>query len=315
MSFDNLKKNSAKLFEDAQKAVAALANPTFEKDPDDWYPETDKLGNGYAVIRFLPRIDEDDVDFCRWWSHEFQDKDTKKWYIENCLFTLGQGADPVMEFNKKLWDSVPGLANDPAAKAHPNRQQATRQGRKVHFRSNIFIKEDTINPENNGKAKKFKYGKWAMDKIEAVMNPKFAADKKINPFDLWEGADFIIKIVSERKDGKLQRKYDNSIFAPPGPLADDKTLRKIYDSYKDWSVKAYVAPDKFKSYADLKKRLDEVVGYDTGLWNGKALAPSSSVRQPEYRSEEPKTSATLQRENITDESNDFFNSLKDDIPF
>ncbi len=311
MSFKDLKKNRANDFKKLQENVEGLKKNNFEADPNEWYPTVDKSGNGLATIRFLPKINEDDLDFARWWSHEFKDPTTGKWYIENCLFTLDESADPVMEFNKKLWDSV---VNSDSAKDHPNRKQATRQARKIHFVSNIFVIDDPLNPENNGKCKKFKYGKWAMDKIEGVLFPKFAGKKSINPFDLWEGVNFNIEIFSEKKDGKFQRNYNNSNFdKEPSQLADDAKLEKIYEEYKDWSIKSYLSPKNFKSYADLKKRLDEVVGYDTGTWNAK------SAEKQSFASSEPKQQKSVKQEVIADESEDFFNNLKrdidDDIPF
>lgn len=322
MSFEDLKKNRQESFKKLEKDVTKLEKKTFESDPNEWYPSVDKNGNGFAVGRFLPRITPNDLDFARWWSHEFQDKTTSKWYIENCLFTLDEGADPVMEFNKKLWNSVPGANDDKVAKAHPNRQQATHQSRKIHYVANFYVIEDSVHPENNGRVVKFKFGKWAMDKIEAVMFPKFGGKKKINPFDLWDGANFRIEIISERKDGRMQRSYNTSSFDPPGPLAPDEELEKIYEQYKTWSIKSYLEPKNFKPYADLKKRLDDVVGFDTALWNGKNLTSSQAASEParSFATAEPKSSASIQKESVSDQTDEFFSSLKkntveDDIPF
>ena len=315
VDFKNLKKNRAAAFEKLQEYNEQLNDSGFEKDPDDWYPGVDKAGNGLAIIRFLPAINDDDLDYVRWWEHNFQDPTTKKWYIENCLYTLNKGKDPVMEFNKKLWDSV---EDSESAKEHPNRKQATRQARKTNYRANIFVIDDTVNPEHNGKAKKFQYGKWCQDKIDALIFPKFAGKTKINPFDLWDGANFVIEVTSEMKGGKKQRNYSTSHFENPGALADDKTMEEIFNSIQGWSLKEYLNPSRFKPYADLKKRLDEVVGFDTAKWTPNGIR--QTVREPEAQPKQSTSVAAKQQKEVQaseqDESEDFFNNLKDDaIPF
>jgi hypothetical protein len=310
VDFKKLKNNRLDNLKKLQEETQKLNETGYETDPDDWYPGVDKVGNGYALIRFLPRINDEDLEYSRWWSHNFQDPNTKKWYIENCRFTLDKSSDPVMEFNKKLWDSV---EDSPSAKFHPNRIQATRQSRKINYRANIFVVEDGVNPENNGKTKKFKFGKWAFDKIEGLMFPKFAGKKAINPFDLWDGANFRIEIISETKDGKKQRNYSTSAFEKPEPLASDDEMEKIFESIQGWSVKSYLSPSNFKEYDVLKKRLDEVVGYDTSLWTSKGLK-KEEVNLPKN------TKKVEEKEDVSVESDDFFKSIRenseeDTIPF
>lgn len=279
MSFENLKKNRASMFEKALKDTQKLEKTgAFDKDPDDWYPGTDKAGNGKAIIRFLPPVsdDVDEVSMVSWWSHEFKDPSTSKWYIENCLYTNNNSPDPVMEYNSKLWNAVPSGLDDVEVKKHPNRQAALRQMRKSNYRANIYIVKDFVNPENNGTVKKFKFGKWCYEKIALAMKPKFLGENEtpLDPFDLWEGTNFEINIVSSKKDGKLQRGYDTSVFSSNrGPLTSDKEMKKIYDQISGenalrWSLKAYVAPEKFKSYPDLLKRLNSTVGFNTQDWDG-----------------------------------------------
>jgi hypothetical protein len=319
MSFKDLKKNRADSFKKLIDETEALNENDYAPDPDSWYPGVDKVGNGTATIRFLPAINDEDKDFIRWWTHNFQDPNTKKWYIENCLFSINKNADPVMAFNKKLWDSV---EDSESAKLHPNRIQATRQARKINYRSNIFVVDDGVNPENNGKVKKFKYGKWCFDKIEGLMFPKFAGKKAVNPFDLWEGSNFVVEIFSEVKGGKKQRNYTGSHFETTvGPLADEKKMEEIFNSIQGWSLKAYLDPKNFKSYDELKKHLDEVVGYDTDKWtaSGSRQVVNAPVEAKKQAAVAPKTqkelpSAQEQAVEEGDNSEDFFNNLKDDDP-
>ena len=278
MSFKDLKKNRQDTFSKILENTGELVNNGYSTDPDDWYPSIDKAGNGSVKLRFLPPVSDDDLSFVRWFSHEFKDPNTNKWYIENCRTTLSPKdlnkgfIDPVADFNKKLWDSVPSSISKDEAKKHPNRIQATRQSRKQNYRANIYIISDGVNPENNGKVKKFRFGKWAFDCIRGLMIPSELEVKEgaepVNPFDIFDGPIFNIKIFSEVKDGKSQRNYSRSNFDKnTGPLLPtEKEMERVYDSITGWSLKSYVSEDKFKSYEELKKRLDEVVGFDTALW-------------------------------------------------
>ncbi len=322
MSFKDLKKNRNDSFAKILQNTEELENKGFSADPDDWYPAIDKAGNGSAKIRFLPPVSDDDIAFVRWFTHEFKDPNTNKWYIENCRTTLQPkdmnkgNIDPVADFNKKLWDAVPSSLSDDEAKKHPFRIQATRQMRKQNYRSNIYVISDGVNPENNGKVKKFKFGKWAFDAIKGLMFPSELEIKEgaktINPFDIFDAPIFNIKIFSETKDGKKQRSYSRSFFdKETGPLGTDKEMEAIYDSIAKWSLKAYVAPDKFKPYDELKKRLDEVVGFDTALWT-----PSNRNKTVDRPIEAKKQSEAVKETAIMeDDSVPFQEDSKDDENF
>jgi hypothetical protein len=325
LSFASLKQNRAKYTEILQNKITEENKTGYEADPLDWYPAIDKAGNGLHMIRFLPQISDDDIPYVRWWSHNFQDLKTKKYYIENCLYSLDKSADPVMEFNRKLWDSV---EDSPSAKFHRNRIQATRQARKLNYRANIYVIEDSVNPENNGKVKKFKFGKWAFDKIEGVIKPKFTNKKPIDPFDLWTGANFRIEIFSETKDGKKQRNYSGCAFETPEPLGDEDFMESVFNQIAgnpEWSIKKYLNKDQFKSYEELKKRLDDVVGFDTGAWtpevsdNGGSVNVSAGSFTSKNTLKVSETKPSEESKNPIDQSNDFFANLKtdvdDDIPF
>jgi hypothetical protein len=262
MSFSNLKKTSS--FDRLVKEIDKLDKPTYE-DPDAekyWKPTPDKAGNALAVIRFLPTPEADGDDglpWCRYWDHGFQSPITGKWYIERDLTSLDQ-KDPVTEYNTQLWN-----ANQDDNS--PERKQARDQKRRLHYVSNVYIVSDPKNPENNGKVKLFKYGKKIFDKITKMMNPDLETEKKINPFHFWEGADFKLKVTRQMvKIGNRSvpmPNYDEAIFLTPGPLKDDdKELEKIWKS--EYSLKEVVDPKHYKSYDELKKRLDDVLGIGVG---------------------------------------------------
>jgi hypothetical protein len=261
MNFSNLKKQSSK-FDNLLKEVDKLQNPTYEKDDSAdnyWKPTPDKTGNALAVIRFLPgpAVDgEDALPFFRYFDHGFQNKVTGKWYIEKSLTTFDGEKDPVSEYNSQLWNST---QDDNS----PERKQARDQKRRLHYVSNIYVVSDPKNPENEGKVFLFKYGKKIFDKITKMMNPDLESEPRINPFDLWKGAHFKLKMTRQNVNfgGRSVSfpNYDESVFLTPGPLSeDDDKLEAIWKS--EYSLKEIVDRKNFKTYDELKRKLDDVMG-------------------------------------------------------
>lgn len=261
MNFSNLKKQS-KSFDNLLKEVDKLSNPTnnYEKEEEGlyWKPTPDKTGNALAVIRFLPgsAVDGDDaLPWVRYFDHGFQYKPTGKWYIEKSLTTFDE-KDPVSEYNSQLWNST----QDDSA---PERKQARDQKRRLHYVSNIYVVSDPQNKAAEGKVFLFKYGKKIFDKITKMMNPDLESEPRINPFDLWKGANFKLKMTRQNVNigGRNVSfpNYDESVFLTPGALnEDDDLMEQIWKS--EHSLKEIVDRKNFKSYEDLKKRLDDVLG-------------------------------------------------------
>jgi len=244
MSFANLKKQSklGSLTAKLVKEVEKMNNNGASGDDRLWKLECDKSGNGYAVIRFLPAPNGEDLPFIKLYSHAFQG--TGGWYIENSLTTLGQ-KDPVSEYNTQLWNNGTDAGKDAARK----------QKRKLTYISNIYVVKDPTNPENEGKVFLFKYGKKIFDKLTAAMQPEFEDEEAIDPFDFWQGANFKLKA----KNVAGYRNYDSSEFTAVTPLLDDDdALEGIWK--KESSLSEFVAPDQFKTYDELKKRLGYVLG-------------------------------------------------------
>jgi hypothetical protein len=245
-SFASLKKNSKSQFDKLVTEVQKLNAPTQGSQEDNrlWKPEVDKAGNGYAIIRFLPAPDSEDKPYVRIWDHGFQGPGG--WYIEKSLTTLGQ-KDPVSEYNSQLWNS--GI--------EANKELVRKYKRRLSFISNIYVVKDPAHPENEGKVMLYKYGKKIWDKIELAMNPEFEDEHKINPFDFWEGANFKLKI----RNVEGYRNYDKSEFEPATALFnDDEELEALWK--QEHSLEAFVAPKEFKSYDELKARLNKALGLD-----------------------------------------------------
>lgn len=246
LSFNEMKRGSASSFDKLNQELSKLNTPTYDKSGDVgfWKPTTGKDGNGYAVIRFLPASEGEDIPFVRLWSHGFKGP-TGQWYIENSLTTLGSDvADPVSELNKTLWNS--GIEAD--------KETVRKQKRKLNYYSNIYVVKDPGNKENEGKVFKFKYGKKIWDKINDQMNPPFPDKEPYNPFDFWQGANFALRV----RQVEGYPNYDSSSFEPQGQLADDSALEGIWK--QQYSLQEIVAPKQFKSYDELKRRLDRVLG-------------------------------------------------------
>ena len=245
MSFADLKKQSkmGSLTEKLIKQVEKL-NESGSKDDDRfWKPVMDKSGVGSAVIRFLPASEGCELPWAQVWSHAFQGPGG--WLIDNCLTTLGQQC-PVCEKNRVLWNS--GSDRD--------KEEARKQKRKLSYFANIYVVRDPANPDNEGKVFLYKFGKKIFDKIMAAMQPEFDDEEPINPFDFWTGANFKLKLV--KKDGYWN--YDKSEFASQSPLldGDDEALERIYKSLNN--LNDFTDPKEFKSYDDLKKRLEYTLG-------------------------------------------------------
>ena len=244
MSFANLKKKSrsGSLTEKLIKQVEKLNDKNSNVDERIWKPSVDKSGNGYAIIRFLPEPEGNELPWARVYTHAFQGPGG--WFIENSLTTLGQ-KDPVSEHNSQLWNSG----------SDANKEIARKQKRRLSYYSNIYVIADPSNPQNEGKVFLYKYGKKIFDKVQEAMKPEFADETAINPFDFWGGANFKLKI--RRVEG--YQNYDKSEFDSPSPLLDDDAqLEQIYN--KQYDLNEFTAADKFKSYEDLDKRLKYVLG-------------------------------------------------------
>jgi len=244
MSFSDLKKQSklGNLTAKLVKEVEKMNSSNSSSDDRVWRLECDKAGNGYAVIRFLPAPNGEDLPFVKLYSHAFQGPGG--WYIESSLTTLGQ-KDPVSELNSELWNNG----------TDAGKELARKQKRKLTYVSNIYVVKDPANPANEGKVFLFKYGKKIFDKLTAAMQPEFEDEEAIDPFDFWQGANFKLKA----KNVAGYRNYDSSEFAAPAPLLDDDDAMEAVWK-KQFSLAELVAADQFKSYDELKKRLEYVLG-------------------------------------------------------
>jgi hypothetical protein len=267
---------------------------TENKYQDDrfWKPELDKSGNGFAVLRFLPAVEGEDMPWQRVWNHAFQGPGGQ-WYIENSLTTLNK-KDPVSEENTRLWNT--GIEAD--------KEIARKRKRKLSYYSNILVVSDPKHPENEGKVFLFKFGKKIFDKITEAMNPAFEDEKAVNPFDFWEGANFKLKI--RKVDGYWN--YDKSEFEQVSKLKPtDEEIDAVWKS--QYALKAFIDPSNFKSYDELKEKLNRVL---TGTRSTESVA---DIDLPPASNSVPKSVGSVEKASSTDsddESLSYFSKLAED---
>lgn len=287
MSFEALKRNRGTDISQLVKAAEAVGGGEKKNYDDDriWKPTVDKAGNGYAVLRFLPAAEGTELPWARYWDHGFKGP-TGLWYIENSLTSIGQ-PDPVGELNSRLWNS--GIEAD--------KETARAQKRRLHYVVNALVVQDPSAPQNEGRVVLYKFGKKIFDKIMDVMQPSFADEKAINPFDFWEGADFKLKI----RQVEGYRNYDKSEFASPSSLYDgeESKLEATYNQLHDLSE--FTDPKNYKTYDELKAKLARVLGEESSM-GAPTMRQESQMNtpapEPEYKVAEP---ITAEQVNLQDD--------------
>lgn len=297
MSFENLKRNRDQI---SKLVQAAEATGGGEKksyvDERVWKPTVDKAGNGYAVLRFLPATEGQELPWVRYWDHGFKGP-TGQWYIENSLTSIGQN-DPVGELNSKLWNS--GIDAD--------KEKARAQKRRLHYVANVLVVQDPSAPQNEGKVFLYKFGKKIFDKIMDSMQPEFADETPVNPFDFWEGADFKLKI----RQVEGYRNYDKSEFSSPSALydADESKLESVYNQLHD--LGEFTDPKNYKSYDELKAKLMRVLGEEAtaGVYTVKQETMiNEPAPAPEPRAAEPVTAESMNMAEDDDDTMSYFARL------
>jgi len=280
MSFAAMKTNRLNDIAKLTQAAEATGGGEKKSYADDrfWKPTVDKAGNGYAVIRFLPAPEGEDLPWVRYWDHGFKGP-SGLWYIEKSLTSIGM-PDPVSEMNSQLWNT--GRDED--------KQTVRDRKRRLHYVTNIMVVSDPGNPANEGKVFLYQFGKKIFDKIMDVMQPQFQDEDPVNPFDFWEGADFKLKI----RQVEGYRNYDKSEFAPQSALlnGDDTELEGVYN--RQYSLSEFLDPKSYKSYDELKEKLMRVLGESQPMTTAETVsldtvAPSPSIpssNEPEMKSED-----------------------------
>ena len=280
MSFENLKRNRDQISK-LIKAAESTGGGEQKSYVDEriWKPTVDKAGNGYAVLRFLPAAEGQELPWVRYWDHGFKGP-TGLWYIENSLTSIGQ-PDPVGELNSRLWNS--GIESD--------KEKARTQKRRLHYVTNVLVLQDPSNPVNEGKVFIYKFGKKIFDKIMDLMQPSFQDEQPVNPFDFWEGADFKLKI----RNVEGYRNYDKSEFASASALyeSDESRLEAVYNQLYD--LGEFTDPKNYKTYDDLKAKLGRVLGEEASV-GAPSMKQEAQVNEPAAQAPMPTAETIPQTE-------------------
>ncbi len=257
-SFSSFKKSESENFDKLRDQLNKTKNGDRQNDDRFWQPDRGKDGNDYCVLRFLPAPPNEEVPYVKTLSYGF--KGPGGWYIENSRGTIGEDDDPVDKMRRALY----------ATGTEADKKIAQKYSRRTNFISNIEIIDYPKHPEMNGKQFLYRYGKKIFDKINDCYNPKFPDEPKFNPFNFWEGADFVLKVTTQDDFPN----YDKSEFKTPAPHrgGGDAELEAIWKNL--YSLQAFIDPSQYKPAKDLQKRLNKVLGLDTEL--------------PEPEKEEPK---------------------------
>ena len=290
MSFEKLKQNRSAAIDKLVSAAEKVSGGATKTYGDDriWAPAVDKAGNGYAIIRFLPAKEGEDLPWVRFWDHGFKGP-TGRWYIENSLTSIGQ-PDPVSEANSLLWNS--GVESD--------KEIARDRKRRLHYVVNALVISDPANPQNEGNVVLYKFGKKIFDKIMDVMQPQFQDEQPVNPFDFWAGCNFKLKI----RNVEGYRNYDKSEFDKPSALFDGDETRLEETYGKLYSLADFVNPANYKSYADLKRKLIEVIGAEA--------AGATVDHKPVYESTSASTSRVSEAQDAPVAEASYTPSVADD---
>jgi hypothetical protein len=297
MSFENLKRNRDQINKLLNAAEAVGGGNQEKKSYGDdrfWKPTVDKAGNGYAVLRFLPAAEGEDLPWVRYWDHGFKGP-TGMWYIEKSLTSIGQ-PDPVGELNSRLWNS--GIESD--------KDRARDQKRRLHYVVNALVVSDPANPENEGKVFLYQFGKKIFDKIMDVMQPAFQDETPVNPFDFWEGADFKLKI----RNVEGYRNYDKSEFGSPSALSDDDSkLEEVYS--KLHKLSEFNDPSNYKTYDELKAKLMRVLGEEVEA-GAPTLKQEAMMNEPAPAPLQPVTADEVPFDTDEDDTMSYFAKLAND---
>ena len=292
-SFSDFKKKSKSSIDQLVQKMQQDNTKNDYKDDRFWRPKLDNAKNGFAVIRFLPAIEGEDIPWVKLYSHAFQGPGG--WYIENCLTTLGQ-KDPVSEMNTQLWNS--GLDSD--------KDLARQRKRKLNYISNIYVVSDPAEPSNEGRVFLFKYGQKIFEKIQEAMQPEFKDEDPLDPFNFWNGANFKLKIRSV--GGYVN--YDKSEFDSPTALlgGEDDKLEKIWKSQH--ALKSFVDPSNFKSYDELKQKLFDVLKGDIRGGGSAPTRTAEDVDAEDLKEKKPSIRSKPPVEEQVDEETDALDYFK-----
>lgn len=236
-----------KKFMKQQNKVADKLRSLTDKKPSyiderEWRPTIDKMGNGEALIRFLPQQDPSKAPIILNLYHRI--KRNGKFYNEPCPLMYGKDC-PSDQFAQPYWDED----------TKESKKIASTYSKKRSYIANILVINDPKMPENNGKVFIYKFGVKIFDKIAAKISPKSEIDEPLDVLNFMSGHNFKVKI---KKVGDWSNYDDCEFVATPSPVAKSESeMEAIYN--KIYSLDEFENV-KVKPYDELKKKFIEVIG-------------------------------------------------------
>lgn len=300
-SFAKFRKNSdISNLKDKFNKLNGQSNFSNNLDESYWTPKHvgGSDGQGEAILRFMPappdgqggQEPDDIVKF-----FQFSVSKRGKYYINRGRNTLGADEkDPANEYNQDIWART-DITKDEKKKLLINRSE--------YYVANIYVVKDPNKPENEGKVFRWQFGRQIYLMINNQLFPEFESDPKVPVFDPELGADFIFRVkhksIPDRNTGEMKRvpTYEDSKFASPSKRWDIDEFDEIWN--KCYSLQSEIAPDKFKSYEDLKKQFNRVMGIEE---------ESSEVRNNFKSAAKEKAVEPVQQKSLKEE-------MDDDIPW
>lgn len=240
---EKLRKKSSENFDKLKSDVEKLSSGGRQADDRFWNLTVDKSGNGMAVLRFLPPKDGENRAFIKKYTHFFRGENSK-FLAEVCPTTIGLEC-PICQENGRIW------------KAHPEdeaRKLIKDKKRKLEYCSNVLVLQDRANPENEGKVFLYRYGAKIFEKITQTIKPDFDDEVSFDPFNIFDGANFVLK--AKTKDD--YRNYDSSYFDKQSELydGDEEKLGEVLENI--YSLEAMIDPKLIKSYEELEQQFARV---------------------------------------------------------
>lgn len=284
-------------------AVTNNVNPYDEENKKYWNIGLDKEESGYAIIRLLPPVEDEDMPFVvvedyflkRKNNGADSDKKPFKYYITRSLTSAG-GSDPV---NEEFWYHMEkGIKNnDDVAK----KKARDNFGANRHYIMWILVIEDLKNPSNNGQVKKFKMTPGLFKLVQEQLNPdENLGETGCNPFDLWEGKN--LKIIAKYDEKKKMRSYASSKFEEVSSIGDDEYIAEVYDQVtglKDELDTSNKLKFKYSTYDEALKAFEEFIERPISVGHEMKLVGQDepTTTAIEYKAE---TTTTSKSSNVVD---------------
>jgi hypothetical protein len=246
-----------------------------------------KVGNTFTV-RLLPFAKDPSKTFFHYYNHGWNSFATGQYVQTLSPQTFGE-RDPIAEERFKVLRT--GSEED------KEKMSAVRRLEK--WLVNVYVIDDPVNPDNNGKVKILRYGKQLQKIITEAIEGEDAEEFGPRIFDLGsEGVNFKIKVEQQ---GDFPT-YVSSRFTSAGKIDLSEDEQKgIYDGAFDLTEVFTL-----KSYDELKEMFNEHYYCKT---EDESTAPETSAPVPTETPAEPEPVAVGSNDTVEEDIDDLLKDL------